>query len=83
MAATVATGAFEGSYKFTGQEGPGKGKRMSNAATRQQLQWEPKYASYVQFMQQTKAQVRLAAVHEGAHRHGGGSRYGWLVVTQV
>ncbi|KAI3433574.1 hypothetical protein D9Q98_003385 [Chlorella vulgaris] len=56
MAATVATGAFEGSYKFTGQEGPGKGKRMSNAATRQQLQWEPKYASYVQFMQQTKAQ---------------------------
>lgn len=56
MAATVATGAFQGSYTFTGQEGPVKGKRMSNAATRAQLQWEPKYPSYVEFMAQTKAQ---------------------------
>lgn len=38
MAATLASGAFQGSYKFTGPEGPVKGKRMSNEATRAQLQ---------------------------------------------
>jgi len=38
MAATLASGAFQGSYKFTGAEGPVKGKRMSNEATRAQLQ---------------------------------------------
>jgi hypothetical protein len=56
MAATLATGAFEGSVQFTGSEGPVTGKRMSNGATRAQLQWQPKYASYTEFMQQTKAQ---------------------------
>ena len=45
MAATLASGAFQGSVKFTGAEGPVKGKRMSNAATRAQLQWQPKYPS--------------------------------------
>lgn len=51
MAATVASGAFPGgSYKFTGGEGPVKGKRMSNGATRQQLRWEPKYPSFAEFM---------------------------------
>ena len=38
MAATLASGAFQGSCTFTGAEGPVKGKRMSNAATRAQLQ---------------------------------------------
>ena len=38
MAATLASGAFQGSYKFTGAEGPVKGKRTSNEATRAQLQ---------------------------------------------
>ena len=55
MAATLASGAFQGSCTFTGVEGPVKGKRMSNAATRQQLQWAPKYGSYVDFMRQHKA----------------------------
>ncbi len=33
-----------------------KGKRMSTAATRQQLQWAPKHESYVvEFMRQRKA----------------------------
>ncbi|EFN59122.1 hypothetical protein CHLNCDRAFT_18825 [Chlorella variabilis] len=56
MAATLASGAFQGSVKFTGAEGPVKGKRMSNTATRQQLQWEPRHASYVEFMEREKAQ---------------------------
>ncbi|PRW58245.1 NAD(P)-binding domain [Chlorella sorokiniana] len=55
MAATLASGAFQGSYKFTGAEGPVKGKRMSNEATRAQLQWQPKYPSYDSFMRQNKA----------------------------
>ena len=56
MAATVASEAFAGQrYAFTGAEsdaGP-RGKRMSNAATRQALGgWAPKYASYDAFMRQ-------------------------------
>ena len=52
MAATLRSGAFPGAaYKFTGAEGPVKGKRMSNAATRAQLRWEPKYPSFASFME--------------------------------
>lgn len=55
MAATLDCPAFEGSVTFTGPEGPVKGKRMSNGATRTQLQWEPKYPSYAQFMRESGA----------------------------
>lgn len=66
MAATVASGAFEGSYKFTGGEGGPRGKRMSNAATRAQLQWSPKYASYDSFMRVGKARDWYTAQEAGA-----------------
>lgn len=46
MAATLDSGAFQGSVTFTAPEGPVKGKRMSNPATRAQLGWQPKYPSY-------------------------------------
>ncbi|PSC68244.1 NAD(P)-binding domain [Micractinium conductrix] len=69
MAATLDSGAFSGSVTFTGPEGPVKGKRMSNPATRKQLQWEPKYPSYAQFMRDSKAhdwyseqEAKMAAV---------------------
>lgn len=46
MAATLDSGSFQGSVTFTAPEGPVKGKRMSNPATRAQLGWQPKYPSY-------------------------------------
>ncbi|KAL4418741.1 hypothetical protein ABPG77_006414 [Micractinium sp. CCAP 211/92] len=55
MAATLDSGAFQGSVTFTAPEGPVKGKRMSNPATRAQLGWQPKYPSYADFMRQTGA----------------------------
>lgn len=55
MAATLDSGAFQGSVTFTAKEGPVKGKRMSNPATRAQLGWQPKYPSYADFMRQTGA----------------------------
>ncbi|GAB4817924.1 hypothetical protein N2152v2_004970 [Parachlorella kessleri] len=52
MQATLRSGAFPGaSYTFVGKEGPVKGKRMSNPRTRQQLQWRPKYPSFIEFME--------------------------------
>ena len=76
MAATLATGAFpDGSVTFTAPEGPGKGKRMSNDPTRQQLGWAPKYASYVEFMAQTRARdwynTEAAALAPAGAPHAG------------
>lgn len=66
MAATLASGAFSGSYKFTGAEGGPRGKLMSNAATRAQLQWAPRYDSYDSFMRAGKARDWYAAQEAGA-----------------
>lgn len=66
MAATLASGAFQGAVKFTGAEGRVKGKRMSNAATRAALQWEPRYPSYDSFMRESKARDWYAAQEEAA-----------------
>merc|ERR1711963_1258812 len=51
MDATVATGKYEGGCVFTGQEGDDKGKRVSNLKTKAALGWEPKYKSFVSFME--------------------------------
>lgn len=52
MAATLKAPQFAGgSYRFTGPEGPVKGKRCNNPRTRAQLGWEPKYASFRAFME--------------------------------
>ena len=51
MDATVASGAFEGSCRFTGQAEPHSGPGAANAATRETLQWSPKYSSFQEFMQ--------------------------------
>lgn len=66
MSATLASGAFQGSVTFTGAEGPVKGKRISNGATRASLQWQPKYPSYDAFMRQGKAQDWYTAQQGGA-----------------
>lgn len=51
MDATTASGKFEGSCTFTGQEGGDPGKRVSNDKTCKALKWKPKYTSFVSFMQ--------------------------------
>ena len=53
MDAVIATGNFEGSCVFTGEEGKDKGKRVSNAKTRAELGWAPKYSSFAAFMKET------------------------------
>ena len=51
MDATLASGQYVGSVEFTGSEsGSKKGKLLDNSATRQQLGWEPRWASYQAFM---------------------------------
>ena len=51
MDATLASGQYAGSVEFTGSEsGNKKGKLLDNSATRQQLRWEPRWASYQAFM---------------------------------
>lgn len=50
--ATVASGCYEGSAELTGPEGGSKGKQLSNTATREALQWQPKYTSFEAFMSQ-------------------------------
>lgn len=43
MASIMASGQLPGRVTFTGAEGPSKGKRINNNATRAELGWEPKY----------------------------------------
>ena len=50
MEATLASGAYSGDVKFTGQEDAKKGKILNNAATREIVDWQPKYESYKDFM---------------------------------
>jgi nucleoside-diphosphate-sugar epimerase len=52
--ACIDSGAFEGSVQFTGTD-PASGKRMYNRRTKDQLGWEPKYSSFVDFMHSCKA----------------------------
>lgn len=49
MAAVEASGVLPGSVTFSGQEGPSKGKLVSNDATRREVQWQPKYPSISDF----------------------------------
>lgn len=48
MQAIEASGQLPGKVTFTGEEGPSKGKKMSNNLTRQQLGWEPVYGTGIQ-----------------------------------
>lgn len=51
MDATLASGAFLGNVEFTGAEGSNRGKVLDCSATRQALQWQPKYSSFQSFME--------------------------------
>ena len=48
MKAIEASGQLPGKTTFSGEEGPVKGKRMSNDATKKQLQWEPVYGGGIE-----------------------------------
>jgi len=50
MDATLRSGKFQGQVTFTEADEPQRGKRVSNRATREQLGWAPKYASFASFM---------------------------------
>lgn len=50
MDATIASGAYEGSVEFTGNESSNKGKLLNASTTRGALQWTPRYSSYQAFM---------------------------------
>ena len=50
MEATIASGAYSGAVEFTGQKDAKMGKILNNAATRDALNWQPKYRSYKDFM---------------------------------
>ena len=50
MDATIASGAYSGAVEFTGQKDDKTGKILNNAATRNSLNWQPKYKSYKDFM---------------------------------
>ena len=50
MDATVASGAYSGAVEFKGQEDAKKGKILNNMATKEALNWQPKYMSYKDFM---------------------------------
>ena len=51
MDATLASGRYAGSVEFTGAEADSRrGKRLDSSATRQQLGWAPRWASYQGFM---------------------------------
>ena len=51
MEACISSGVFSGEFRFTGAEGDGgRGKRVTNAATRSALGWRPKYPSFAAFM---------------------------------
>lgn len=72
MEATLASGKFQGTVEFTGAEGPVKGKRVENAATRAALGWQPVYTSYEGFMRAGAEDVytrteagKLGARHQG------------------
>lgn len=49
MDSIESSGVLSGHVEFTGTEGPVKGKCMTNEATKQQLQWNPKYKSFKEF----------------------------------
>lgn len=51
MDSVESSGQFPGHVDFVGVEGPVKGKRMSNQATKTQLDWEPKYGSFKEFFE--------------------------------
>ena len=51
MDATVSSGLFEGSCKFVGAQDSEPSAGSSNAATREALQWHPKYASFTKFIE--------------------------------
>lgn len=50
MDATLASGAYDGAVEFTGSDSAVKGKRLYATATREALQWSPRYSSYQAFM---------------------------------
>ena len=50
MDATIASGAYSGAVEFIGQKDARIGKVLDNAATRNTLNWKPKYMSYKDFM---------------------------------
>lgn len=49
MDVIAESGVLPGKVTFTGPAGPSQGKRTKNEATRQQLQWQPKYKNIGEF----------------------------------
>ena len=49
MDVATSSGVYEGQVKFTGEGGGGK--TVNNSATRQRLQWQPKFDSFKAFVQ--------------------------------
>ena len=50
MEATLKSGKFSGSCKFTGPDEETAAPGSSNDKTREELQWTPKYKSFKDFM---------------------------------
>jgi nucleoside-diphosphate-sugar epimerase len=56
MASIEKSGVLPGQVVFTEKDGGGNlGKKMTNGATRRQLQWSPKYSSIVDFFEEHQA----------------------------